>query len=46
MLVDIEIAAGLEFQIEASMMSEEFQHVVKEPDASGHLIAPAPLNGE
>src|ERR1700686_5822321 len=46
MLIDVEIAVRLQLQIETPVMREQFQHVIKESDASGHLIAPAPLDGE
>src|SRR4029077_8367915 len=46
MLVHIEIAARLQSQIEAAVMREQFQHVIKEPDAGRHLVASSPFNRE
>src|SRR5271169_4041762 len=46
MLVHVQIAAGVQLQIKPPVMREQFQHVVKEPDAGGHLIATAPLHRE
>src|SRR5208282_4724477 len=46
MLIHVEIATRPERQVESSVVREELQHMVEEPDAGGHLIAPASLNGQ
>src|SRR5205823_723258 len=45
-LIHVEIAARLEFQIEAAMMREQFEHVVKEANTGGDPIASAPFDSE
>src|SRR5579863_635886 len=46
MLVHVEIAICLELQVEASVVREEFEHVIKETNARGYFVAPAPFNRE
>ena len=41
MLIDVEIALGLDPQVEAAVAREELQHVIEEPDA-GRDVVPAP----
>ena len=38
-LIDIEVAGRFQFQIEAAMVREQFQHVIEEADAGGDLVA-------
>src|SRR5437763_4815402 len=45
-LVDMQIAVGLELQIESAMMGKQLQHVVEETYAGGDLIAAASLDGQ
>ena len=40
-LVHIEIAVGVELQIEAAVLGEQLQHVIEEADAGGDLVAAA-----
>ena len=42
----MQIAVGLELQIESAMMGKQLQHVVEETYAGGHLIAAASLDGQ
>src|SRR5438445_3470751 len=41
MLVDIEIAIGLEREIEATMLREQLQHVIEEADSGGDPVVSA-----
>jgi hypothetical protein len=43
-LVDIEVALGFELEIEATVMGEEFQHVIEETDPSRNLVSTAAFN--
>jgi len=45
-LIDIEIADGLERQIERPMARHQFQHVVEEADATGNVRAAMAFQGE
>src|SRR5262249_38662941 len=38
MLIDVEIAAGFDPEIEAAMPCDELEHVIKEPDTGPHLV--------
>ena len=40
-LIDVEIAFGVEFEIEAAVLGEQLQHVIEEADAGGDLVAAA-----
>ena len=40
-LVDIQIALGVELQIEAAMLGEQLQHVIEEADAGGDFVPAA-----
>src|SRR5437879_6392403 len=44
-LIDVEITAGFELEVEASVMSEEFEHVVEETDAGGDVVTAATFDG-
>jgi hypothetical protein len=45
-LIDVEIAARFEFQVEPAVLGEQFQHVVEEPYARRNLVPPAALDAE
>src|SRR5579875_587122 len=45
-LVDIEIAIGREFQIEAAVLGKELQHVIEKPDAGGYFVAAAAFDAK
>ncbi len=45
-LVDVKVARRFEFEIEAAVVGEEFEHVVEESDAGGDLIAAFAFDGE
>ena len=38
-LIDVEIARGVDGEVERPVPREELQHVIEEPDAGPHLIA-------
>ncbi len=40
-LVHVQIAVGVQLQIEAAVLGEQLQHVVEEADAGGDLVAAA-----
>ena len=39
MLIDIQIARGLQLQIEAAVLGEQLQHVIEEANAGGDVVA-------
>ena len=41
-LIDIEIAVALQFEVEAAVASEELEHVIEETDAGRDLVWPRP----
>src|SRR5208337_3160040 len=45
-LIDIEVALGFELEIEATVMGEEFQHVIEETDSSRNLVPAAAFNDQ
>jgi hypothetical protein len=45
-LIDVEVALRLQFQIEAAVPREQFQHVIEEADASGDLILAATVHDQ
>ena len=45
-LVHVEIAIGVELQVEAAVLGEELQHVIQEADAGGDLVAAAAFDFE
>ena len=40
-LVHVEIAVGLEREVEAAVFGEQLQHVIEEADAGGDVVAAA-----
>jgi uncharacterized 2Fe-2S/4Fe-4S cluster protein (DUF4445 family) len=46
MLVHVQVAFGVELQIEAAMLGEQLQHVIEEADAGGDLVAAAAFDLE
>ena len=42
-LIDVEVALGLQFQIEAAVLGEQLQHVIKKPDAGRDLVRALPV---
>ena len=45
-LINIEVALGFELQIEAAVMGEELQHVIKETDSRRNFIPAAAFNDQ
>src|SRR4029077_6994290 len=45
-LIDVKVAAGFELEVEASVMGEEFEHVVEEADARRDIVRAAALDSE
>src|SRR5262249_24010331 len=45
-LIDVEIAHGVDGEIECPVPREELQHVIEEPDAGPHLIASLAVESE
>ena len=43
-LVHVEVARGLERQVEAAVLGEQLQHVIEEADAGRDLVAAAALD--
>ena len=41
-LIDVEIAVGLDAQVEGAMPRDQLQHVIEETDAGAHLYRPVP----
>ena len=41
MLIDVEVAVGLQRQVEAAVTREELQHVVEEADPGADVVAAA-----
>ena len=46
MLIDIEIAVALEFEIECAVAREQLQHVIEEANAGGDFVLAAAFDGE
>jgi hypothetical protein len=46
MLIDIEIAISLQFEIEAAMFAEQLEHVIQEADAGQNLIRSPAFDNE
>jgi len=46
MLIDVEIAFRLEFQIECSVFCEQLEHMIEKPDPCRDLISPPAFNSE
>ena len=46
MLIDVEIALGLDAQVEAAVAREELQHVIEEPDAGRDVVLAPPVEDE
>ena len=44
MLIHIQIARGLQLQIEAAVLGEQLQHVIEEANAGGDLVAAAAID--
>ena len=45
-LVHVQIAIGVEGEVEAAMFGEELEHVIEEADAGGDLVAAAAFDPE
>jgi hypothetical protein len=45
-LIDIEIAASHDFQVESAVTREEFEHVIEETDSGGNVVFSPTLNGK
>ena len=45
-LIDVEVAVGLQLQVEGAVPREQLQHVVEEPDAGLHLVAALALDAQ
>ena len=43
-LIHIQIALGVQLQIEAAMLGEQLQHVIEETDTGGDLVAAVPFD--
>ena len=46
MLIDIEIAARIDAQVEPPVPREELEHVIEKPDARTHAVPPLALEGD
>ena len=44
-LIDVEVAIGIELEIEAAVFGEQFEHVVEEADAGRDFVAAAAFDG-
>ena len=45
-LIDVEIAIGVELQVEAAVLGEELEHVIEEADSGGDFVAAAAFEFE
>ena len=46
MLIDVEIARGLQTQIKGAMFGEELEHVIEKTDTRGNLVSPLTIENE
>jgi hypothetical protein len=46
MLVNVEISVNFELKIEAAVMGEKFEHVIKETNSSGNLVSAAAFDDQ
>src|ERR1700733_4671577 len=45
-LIYVEVSIGFDFEVEASVFGEEFQHVVEEADAGRYFVAALAFDGQ
>ena len=45
-LIDVEVAASFQFEIEAAVVREQFEHVIEEADAGRDLITATAFDGQ